>query len=78
MGTHTLEEAATDVYIQAVGEVISKIQQTCSYVVHFFRIIDGWHVQVDEPNQTVLVHGIDVGQLNYGKNIFVIIKSHKN
>jgi len=41
MGTHTLEETATNVDIEAVGEVISQIQQTRRYVVHFLRIIDG-------------------------------------
>lgn len=77
MGTHTLEETATNVDIEAVGEVISQIQQTRRYVVHFLRIINGWHVQVDEPNQTVLVHGIDVGQFHCEKNMVVLAEQNE-
>lgn len=64
MGTHTLEEAATDVDVQAEGEVIPQVQQPSGYVVHLFRVINGRHVEVDKPNQAVLVHGINVGQLH--------------
>lgn len=62
--TYTLEETATDVDVQAIGEMIAQVQQTRLNIIHLLRIVNGGHVQIDEPNQTVLIHGIDVSQIN--------------
>ena len=47
--------------------MIMEVTQTDVEVVRFRGVLNGQVKQVDEPNQRVLVHGFDVGQICYGE-----------
>lgn len=57
------EERSTNVAIERIGEVLSQVLESFLHVVVLFRVVDGHDEQIDEPNERVLVHGLDVGQV---------------
>ena len=58
-----LEERATHVAVERVGEVVLEVLEARVEVVALLRVVDAHDEERDEPGERVLVHGVDVGQV---------------
>lgn len=59
-----LKQTATDIAVQAEGEVLVDVDDTLSYVVRSLRVCDSGQEESNEPLQGILVHGVNVGQVS--------------
>ena len=58
-----LEERATHVAVQVVGEVVLEVLEAPLHVLRLQAVLYRVEIEIDEPLQRVLVHRIDVGQV---------------
>ena len=58
-----LEERATDVTVERVGEVVLQVLETRLENLVLLGVVDAHDEQRDEPGERVLVHRVDVGQV---------------
>lgn len=57
-----LKQGSADILINAVREVIHQNLQSLIQLICLLASFDGLDVQVDEPVERILVHGVDVGE----------------
>ena len=58
-----LEERAADIVVDALGEVVVEVLNALLQVTGLLAVGDGLEVEVDEPGEGVLVHGLNVSQV---------------
>lgn len=60
-----LEKRSTDVLIEIVSECLAKKAKPSLEYVALIRSFDRQHIEIDEPAERVLIHGVDVGQVRH-------------
>ena len=62
-----LKKRPAHIAVEIISEVISQMSQPLLQVLGLVATLDAVDVEVHEPGQAVLVHGVDVGQVGDGE-----------